>query len=274
VERILGLIAGNGKFPLLVAENARNEGIDKIVAVAFYGDTSEEINQLADEVTWIYAGELGKLIKAFRGSGVKQALMAGQLTPTVMFKKLRFDWRMIKLFTRLKNRKANTIFGAIADELEGEGVHLINSTLFLNSHLPDAGLLTKRKLSKREEEDVAFGTSIAKEIGRLDIGQTVVVKSKAVIAVEGIDGTDATIRRGGELVRKDVVVIKTAKPNQDMRFDVPVVGLRTIETMIQAKAKVLAVEAKKTLFLEKDEIIGAANRAKISIVAFDEVNSG
>ncbi len=269
MERKLGLIAGNGKFPLLVAQNARNEGIEKIIAVAFYDDTEKEIEKLVDEVVWIRVGELGKLIKTFTRAGVTQALMAGQLTPTVMFKNLRFDWRMIRLITRLKNRKADTVFGAIADELQKEGIHLIDSTLFLTSHLPEPGLLTKRKLSKQEEEDVEFGRGIAKEIARLDIGQTVVVKNKAVIAVEGIDGTDATIRRGGELGKKEVVVVKVAKPNQDMRFDVPVIGLRTIETMAGANASVLAIEAKKTLLLEKEEIIYQANKAKISIVVFE-----
>jgi len=268
VERKLGLIAGNGKFPMLVAENAKYDGIDKIVTVAFVGDTSKELESLVDEMTWIKVGELGKLIKVFRQAGVKQVLMAGQLTPTVMFRNLRFDWRMIKLMARLKNRKADTIFGAIADELEKEGIHLLDSTLFLNSHLPGAGLLTKRKVSKKEQEDIDFGRHIAKEISRLDIGQTVVVKNKAVLAVEGLDGTDATIRRGGELGSGFVTVVKVAKPNQDMRFDVPVVGLKTIETLIETKARVLAVEAKKTLFLEKEEIIAAANKAKISIVAF------
>lgn len=269
MERKLGLIAGNGKFPLLVAENARNEGIEKIIVVAFHGDTEKEIENLADEVVWIRVGELGKLIKTFTKAGVTQALMAGQLTPTVMFKNLRFDWRMIKLMARLKNRKADTIFGAIADELEKEGIHLLDSTLFLNSHLPETGLLTQRKLSKQEEEDVEFGRGIAKEIGRLDIGQTVVVKNKAVIAVEGIDGTDATIRRGGQLGKKDVVVVKVSKPNQDMRFDVPVVGLKTIEAMKEVKARVLAIEAKKTLLLEKEELVFEANKSKISIVVFE-----
>lgn len=269
MERTLGLIAGNGKFPLLVAENAKYDGIDKIVAVAFYGDTCKELESIVDEMTWLKVGELGKLIKVFRQAGVHQALMAGQLTPTVMFRNLRFDWRMIKLMTRLKNRKADTIFGAIANELEKEGIHLLDSTLFLNSHLPASGLLTRRKLSKKEEENVEFGRGIAKEIARLDIGQTVVVKNKAVLAVEGLDGTDATIRRGGELGKRDVVVVKVAKPNQDMRFDVPVIGIKTIETMIQSKAKVLAIEAKRTLLLEKEEIIAAANKAKISIVVFD-----
>ncbi len=268
-ERLLGLIAGNGKFPLLVAENARHAGVERIVAVAFHDDTSKEIEDLVDEVVWIRVGELGKLIKTFTRAGVTQALMAGQLTPTVMFKNLRFDWRMVKLMARLKNRKADTIFGAIADELQKEGVSLLDSTIFLSDHLPEPGLLTKRKLTNQEEEDVEFGRGIAKEIGRLDIGQTVVVKNKAVIAVEGIDGTDATIARGGELGKKDVIVVKVFKPNQDMRFDVPVVGMRTIETMIEAKARVLAIEAKKTLLLEKEEIIYEANKAKISIVAFE-----
>lgn len=263
----LGLIAGNGKFPLLVAENAKKDGVKKVVAVAFHGDTSQDLEPLVDEIHWIQVGELGKLIKIFRRAGVEQALMAGQLTPTVMFRTLRFDWRMLSLVTRLKNRKADTIFGEIAGELDKEGIHLLDSTLFLNSHLPSEGLLTRRRLSRKEREDVEFGRGIAKEIARLDIGQTVVVKNKAVLAVEGLDGTDSTIRRGGVLGKRDVVVVKVAKPNQDMRFDVPVVGLRTIESMIQSKARVLAVEAGKTLFLEKEETIAAADQAKITIVA-------
>lgn len=265
----LGLIAGNGKFPLLVAENAKKDGVKKVVAVAFYGDTSKELAALVDEITWIHVGELGKLIKTFRRAGVTEALMAGQITPTVMFRTLRFDWRLLTLVTRLKNRKADTIFGAIANELAKEGIHLVDSTRFLNSHLPPAGILGRRRLSRKEREDVEFGRGIAKEIARLDIGQTVVVKNKAVLAVEGLDGTDETIRRGGALGKRDVIVVKVAKPNQDMRFDVPVIGLRTIEAMIQAKAKVLAVEAKKTLFLEKEETIQAADAAKMSIVAFE-----
>lgn len=265
----LGLIAGNGKFPLLVAENAKKDGVKKIVAVAFHGDTSRELEPLVDEIHWIHVGELGKLIRTFRRAGVTQALMAGQITPTMMFRTLRFDWRLLTLVTRLKNRKADTIFGAIANELAREGIELLDSTLFLNSHLPSTGVLTRRRLTRKEKEDVEFGRGIAKEIARLDIGQTVVVKNKAVLAVEGLDGTDATIRRGGRLGKRDVVVVKVAKPHQDMRFDVPVVGLRTIQAMIQARAKVLAVEAKKTLFLEKEETIAAADAGRITIVAVE-----
>ena len=262
----LGIIAGNGVYPRLLADAARRVGVKRIVVTAFIDETDERLAAKVDEIHWMRVGQLAKLIACFRNAGVHNAIMAGQIAPKNLFD-LRPDWKMLFLLARLKRRNAESIFAAIGDELANAGVTLLPATSFLEDCLAPAGLIAGRKLSHREEEDVAFGFEIAREVSRLDIGQTVVVKNGTVLAVEGFEGTNEAIKRGGALGRKDAIVVKVAKPTQDMRFDVPVIGVATIEVAAEANVRVIAVEAARTLFLEKDAVIDGAQRANISIVA-------
>jgi DUF1009 family protein len=211
-------------------------------------------------------GQLGKLISHFRSAGVANAIMAGQIAPKNLFD-LRPDWKTLLLLARLKRRNAESIFAAIGEELARSGITLLPATSFLEDCLTPAGLVAGRKLTHREEDDVAFGFEIAREVSRLDIGQTVIVKNGTVLAVEGFEGTNETIKRGGALGGKNAIMVKVAKPSQDMRFDVPVIGVATIEVAAEAHLRVIAVEAQRTLLLEKDALIDAAARANLSIVA-------
>jgi DUF1009 family protein len=262
---ILGIIAGNGAYPRELAQAARKGGVKKIVAAAFTDETDRSIEQNADTVEWLRVGQLGRLLKFFRENDVHQAIMAGQIAPKNLFD-LRPDVKALVVLAKLKQRNAESIFTAIADELEKENVDLIPATSFLDDQLATKGLIAGPKLSRVEEEDVDLGWSIAKEIARLDIGQTIIVKNGTVLAVEAFEGTNDAIKRGGALAREDAVMIKVAKPNQDMRFDVPVVGVETIKVATDAKLRVIAVESGKTLLLERDAIIALAEREKISIV--------
>jgi DUF1009 family protein len=211
-------------------------------------------------------GQLAKLIASFRNAGVANAIMAGQIAPKNLFD-LRPDWKTLLLLARLKRRNAESIFAAIGDELAGAGITLLSATTFLDDCLAPTGLIAGRKLSRREEDDVAFGFEIAREVSRLDIGQTVIVKNGTVLAVEGFEGTNEAIKRGGVLGRKDAIMVKVAKPTQDMRFDVPVIGVATIAVAAEAHLRVIAIEAGRTLLLEKDAVIFAAAQANISLVA-------
>lgn len=262
----LGIIAGNGAYPRLLAEAARRAGVKRIVAAAFTNETDERLAGLVDQIEWMRVGQLGKLINCFRNAGVSEAIMAGQIAPKNLFD-LRPDWKMLLLLGRLKRRNAESIFAAIGDELSAAGITLLSAISFLDDSMAAAGLIAGPKLSRREEEDVAFGFGIAREMSRLDIGQTVIVKNGTVLAVEAFEGTNEAIKRGGELARQDAVMAKVAKPTQDMRFDVPVIGLETVRVAAAAKLRVIAVEAGTTLLLEKDALIEAATRANISIVA-------
>lgn len=263
-----GLIAGNGRFPFLVLEGARREGIDLAVA-AIKEETDPSIASLARAVEWISVGHLNKLIKFFKREGVTHVIMAGQVKHVQIFKLNALpDLRMARMLTRLKRRNTDALIGAVAAELESEGITLIDSTTFLQPMLARAGVLTKRAPNKHELEDIEYGITIATELGRLDLGQTIVVKNQAVVALEAMEGTDATIRRASELVRgRPLTVIKVAKPNQDMRFDVPVMGLQTIETLRQCNVTAMSVTADKTLIFDRDETLAAANKERISIVA-------
>jgi len=266
-ERPLGLIAGNGKFPLLFAKVARDKGI-KIVAVAIKGDTSRHITGLVDKLFWIGPGQLQKLFEVFRQEGVKRAIMAGQVNPKNLFdKRLSPDDELRELFENIRDKKADTIFSAVADRLKVQGIDLIDSTTLLDEFLCPAGVLTKRSPTPQEWEDIRFGKEIAKAIAYFDIGQTVVVKQKAVLAVEALEGTDNTILRGGKIGNGNAVVIKVSKPKQDMRFDIPVIGLRTVKKLICAKVSCLAVEAGETLFLDKGSAVCLANKKGICIIA-------
>jgi DUF1009 family protein len=263
---ILGIIAGNGVYPRLVADSARKSGVKKIVAAAFSNETDPAIGQHADVVEWLRVGQLSRLLKFFREQKVHQAIMAGQIAPKNLFD-LRPDWKALLVLAKLKQRNAESIFAAIADELAKIDIELLPATSFLEDCLAQRGLIAGPKLSRREKQDVDLGWKIAKEIARLDIGQTVIVKNGTILAVEAFDGTNDAIKRGGGLARKGAVMIKVAKPNQDMRFDVPVIGIETVRVATEAKIRAVAVEAGKTLLLEREAIVDLAGRAEISIVA-------
>jgi len=275
-----GLIAGNGKFPFLVAESAKRAGAALSIA-AILEETDPEIERFAESVTWVGIGQLGKMIRFFKEQGVEEAMMAGQVKHVQIFSRAVPDARMLKLLLKLPRRNTHSLIGAVADELASEGIKLINSTFFLSDYLPAPGPLTKRKPDQREREDIDYGLEIANEIARLDLGQTIVVRGKACVAIEAMEGTDETIRRAGELIRArraargkrlnlsggQLTVVKVAKPNQDMRFDVPVVGVPTVESMIAAGATCLCISAAKTLMFDRVEMIALANENKIAVVA-------
>ena len=263
---ILGIIAGNGVYPRELAQAARKGGVKKIVAAAFTGETDSSIEELADAVEWLRVGQLGKLLKFFRENGVQRVIMAGQIAPKNLFD-LRPDVKALVVLAKLKQRNAESIFTAIADELKKADVDLLPATTFLENDLATQGLIAGAKLSRIEEDDVDLGWNVAKEIARLDIGQTIIVKNGTVLAVEAFEGTNDAIKRGGALGREGAVMIKVAKPNQDMRFDVPVIGVETIKIAAEAKLRAIAVETRKTLLLERDKVVDLAARSKISIVA-------
>jgi len=266
IPAALGIIAGNGVYPRLLADSARNAGAKKIVAAAFTSETDPALTQHVDLIEWMRVGQLSKLLKFFREQQVHHAIMAGQIAPKNLFD-LRPDWKGLLLLAKLKQRNAEAIFTAIADELAKIDVDLLPATTFLEDSLAPAGLIAGPKLSRREEEDVDLGWKVAKQIARLDIGQTVIVKTGTIVAVEAFEGTNDAIKRGGLLARRGAVMVKVAKPNQDMRFDVPVIGVETIRVAAEAKLRVFAVEAGKTLLLEKDAIVELASHSDISIVA-------
>ena len=262
----LGIIAGSGAYPMLLARSARRAGVQKVVAAAFVGETDPALDREVDQLEWMKVGQLARLLKFLQNAGVQKAIMAGQSAPKNLFD-LRPDWKTILMLARLKRRNAESIFSAIADHLSAIGVELLPATTFLEEVLATPGLIAGRPLSRRQEEDVAFGFQIAKEISRLDVGQTVVVRNGTVLAVEAFEGTNDAIRRGGALARKEAVVVKVSKPNQDFRFDVPVIGAETVRIAADSNVRIIAVEAGRTLLLEKDELLAAASSAGVSIVA-------
>jgi len=264
--QILGIIAGNGVYPRLLADSARKAGVETIIAAAFTDETDPVLTQLVDLIEWMRVGQLNRLLKLFREQKVHHAIMAGQIAPKNLFD-LRPDLKALMLLGKLKQRNAESIFAAIADELANVDVNLLPATTFLEESLARAGLIAGPKLSQQEQDDVDLGWKIGKEIARLDIGQTIVVKNGTVVAVEALEGTNEAIKRGGALAREGAVMVKVAKPKQDMRFDVPVIGLETIRICTEARLRVIAVETGKTLLLERDAIVDLANRSKISIVA-------
>jgi UDP-2,3-diacylglucosamine hydrolase len=266
MPEVLGIIAGNGVYPRLLADSARRAGVKRIVVAAFTDETDERITPLVDKLDWMRVGQLAKMIRYFQDAGVREAIMAGQIAPKNLFD-LRPDWKMLLLLARLKRRNAESIFTAIGDELARAGITLLPATSFLEEGIATTGLIAGPRLSRRETDDVTFGFEIAREISRLDIGQTVIVKNGTVLAVEGFEGTNESIKRGGALGGKNGIMVKVAKPAQDMRFDVPVIGVATIEVAAEAHLRVIAIEAGRTLLLEKEKVIEAANRSQISIVA-------
>lgn len=260
-----GLIAGNGQFPFLVVEGARRAGAD-LAVIAINEETDKRIEEVAESVKWVGIGQLGKMISHFKSNGVTKAIMAGQVKHVQIFSGALPDARMLKMLWNLPKRNTDALIGGVADELAKEGIELIDSTYFLNDNLAAAGVLTKRKPSEIELGNIEYGLHIADEIARLDLGQTIVVRAKACVAIEAMEGTDATIRRAGELAKGKLTVIKVAKPDQDMRFDVPVVGIPTIETMIAAGATCMSVTAGKTLMFDRDEMLALADKNGICVV--------
>jgi DUF1009 family protein len=262
----LGIIAGNGVYPLSLAAAARKAGVEKIAAAAFTGETNPILQENVDVIEWMRVGQLGRLLKFFRGQNIRHAIMAGQIAPKNLFD-LRPDLKALMLLGKLEQRNAESIFAAVADELAKIDIDLLPATTFLEDSLARPGLIAGPKLSPREEYDVELGWNVAKQIAQLDIGQAVIVKSGTIVAVEALEGTNETIKRGGILARNGGVMVKVAKSNQDMRFDVPVIGVETVRVAAEAKLRVIAIEAGKTLLLERDAIVNLANSAKISILA-------
>lgn len=250
----------------MVLEGARKAGFEMAVA-AIREETDPEIEKLAASLNWVGIGQLGRMIRFFKDEGVEKAIMAGQVKHVQIFSRSIPDARMLKVLLRLPKRNTDSLIGAIASELQTEGIELIDSTYFLQDHLPQPGTLTRRQPDDRERENIEYGLQVAHEIARLDLGQTIVVRAKACVAVEAMEGTDETIRRAGRLAKGGLTVVKIAKPGQDMRFDVPVVGVPTIETMLEAGATCLCITAGKTLMFDRDEMIALADKKKIAIVA-------
>jgi UDP-2,3-diacylglucosamine hydrolase len=263
-----GLIAGNGRFPFLVLEGARSQGIDMAV-IAIKEEADPEMSKCARRVHWVSLGELSKTIDLLRQEGVTQAVMAGQVKHSKIFSSIRPDWKLAKLLFALPKKNTDSLIGAVAKVLEDEGIQLVDSTVFLKPLLPEVGLLTVRAPSEEESADINYGLGIARHIASMDIGQTVVVSSQACVAVEAMEGTDETITRAARIAAgKPLVVVKVSKPKQDMRFDVPVVGMPTIATMKAAGATALAIDAQRTLLFDRQALIAAANQAGITIQAF------
>jgi len=268
----IGLIAGNGRFPLIFAQEAKRAGVE-VVALAIKKETSPSLENLVDRIHWVDVGQLGDLIEICKKEGITRAVMAGQVRHTRLFSQVKLDARAMALLAGVKDKKANSLLGAVADELSREGIELINSAIYLSHLLPSPGILTRRKPTQKEWQDIEFGHKMAKEIAGLDIGQTVVVKDQAVLAVEGMEGTDLAIKRGGKLGRRDVVVVKVSKPQQDRRFDLPIVGERTVKVLKEAKAKVFAFSARNTILLNREKVVKRANQNGISLVAIKEEES-
>lgn len=275
----LGLIAGNGTFPMLVLDAARAQG-EKVVVAAIKEETFPEIERHgASAVFWLSLGELSKLIDTFKREGVSRAIMAGQVKHKQIFSSIRPDWRLAKLLLSLGTRNTDSLIGAVAKVLNDEGITLLNSTAYLEPLLAKPGVLTRRAPDERERRDIDYGRTVARAVGQYDIGQTVVIAEAACVAVEAMEGTDLTIERAGAIMRskslgeepstlsRALTVVKIAKPKQDMRFDVPVIGVRTVEVMKQAGATCLALDAQKCLLLDGDAVIHAADEAGITIVA-------
>ncbi len=263
---VIGLIAGGGQFPLMAAQAARKQGL-RVVAVALLGETDTALSEEVDHLVWIKLGQLGRLIKAFKKYDVRNALMAGGIRKRRMFE-IRPDLRALSVVSKLAVFHDDDILRALARELAGEGIEIVSSISYLPQLLAPPGCFTKRRPSKTEKEDIQFGWKVAAKLGELDIGQCVVLRKKTVLAVEAIEGTDETILRGGKLAREKAVVVKTSKPAQDLRFDVPSVGLETIKVMSRVNASVLAIEAEKSLLFDKPDMIEYANRAGITIVSY------
>jgi DUF1009 family protein len=263
-----GLIAGNGDFPFLVLEGARSRGIEMAV-IAIREEASPALERAAKRFHWISLGELGRGIELLHQEGVKHAVMAGQVKHNKIFSSIRPDWRLAKLLVSLSSKNTDSLIGAVARVLEDEGIELVDSTKFLGPLLPVAGVLTRRAPDEAEASDIEYGRSIAAQIAGLDLGQTVVVRDRACVAIEAMEGTDETIERAARITGgQRLVVVKVSKPRQDMRFDVPVIGLQTIDVMRRANATALGIDAGRTLLFDRDGLVRAADEGGIAIQAF------
>ena len=263
-----GLIAGNGRFPFLVLEGARSQGIEMAV-IALKEEASPELEKIAKRLHWVSLGELSKAIELMQSEGVKRAVMAGQVKHNRIFSSIRPDWKLAKLLFSLPRKNTDSLLGAVAKVLEEEGIQLVDSTMFLKPLLPEAGVLTRRAPNEKETANIVYGLGIARHIAAKDIGQTVVVADCACVAVEAMEGTDETIGRAAGFANgRPLVVVKVSKPRQDMRFDVPVVGLPTVESMKMAGATALAIDANRTLLFDREKLIAMADESGISIQAY------
>jgi UDP-2,3-diacylglucosamine hydrolase len=265
----VGMIAGNGVYPATFARAARSAGVKRLIAAAFTDETDPVIESLVDEVEWFRVGQLDKMIKFFTSRSIAKAVMVGQIAPSNLFN-LRPDFRTIALLARLKTKNAESIFGGIGSELAKDGVELIPATSYLEEFIPGSGPVCGPKLKDADLSTAEWGFGIAKEVSRLDIGQTIVVKDGTVLAVEAFEGTNETIRRGGALGKGKAMIVKVSKPNQDLRFDVPCVGPATIETAREAGITAVVIEANRTLILQKDEVVRLCDRHQISLHAHAE----
>ncbi len=269
----IGIVAGGGQFPLLFTQAAQAQGRE-VVVVAHEGETDPSLAETADRLYWVKLGQLGKIIKCFKSEGVTETVFLGTITKTRIFRDILPDLKGLSLWNKIDVRQDDAILRAIAGELEKEGITVLESTLYLRHLLFPKGVLGKKKPSADQLDDIRFGWRMARAVGGLDIGQCVVVRDRTVLAVEAIEGTDATIRRGGALGREKAVVVKVRKPDQDFRFDLPAIGVTTIESMQEAKAKVLAVEAGQALLFDREAVVEAANRAGIVVVGVEESADG
>lgn len=259
VPDTLVLLAGKGVYPRLLAESAKQQGVKRLCVVAFKGETERAVTRLADESHWIRLGQLNALMETLRQTGANYAVMAGQLTPTSLFN-VRMDSAMLALLRGLKLRNAETIFGAVGEQLAQIDMHLLPASSFMTRHMPETGLLTTRPPTDTEVQDIRLGYRVAKTTSGLDIGQTVVVKQGTILAVEAFEGTDETIRRAGKLGGPGSTIVKVAKPGHDMRFDIPVIGLHTLKVIAAAKAATLAVETGRCILLEREKVLARAEQ--------------
>ena len=265
MKSVIGLIAGNGKLPILLGQRIRKEG-HRLVAAAHRGETRKDLKGYVDVLQWVQIGQMEPMIRFFQEERVEEVLLAGTVSKTHFFSRLKPDARALKVLSRLTGRKDDALLRAIAAEIESEGMRVISPGIFLRDHLAPEGCWSERQPSEREKKDIAFGWELAKQLGALDIGQSVVVKDQIVLAVEAIEGTDAAIRRGGKLGRGEVAVIKICKPTQDQRLDLPVIGPATVRVLAKAGGSLLAVEAGKTLVMEKESVVLEADRNRICLV--------
>ena len=265
----LGLIAGNGRFPFLVAAAARRAG-RRVVAVAIKEETAPELASEVDEIHWVHLGQLGKAIASLKGAGAAEAVMAGQVKHRQIFAGIVPDLTLVSVLARLAFKNTDSLIGGVADALQREGITLRPSTELLTDHLATAGPMTRRKPTGAEQKDVDYGRAVARHLAAMDLGQTVVVKERAAVALEAMEGTDEVILRGGRLAGPGTVVVKVAKPKQDMRFDVPVIGPGTLAAMREAGAATLAVEAGRTLLLDRPAFLAEADRDGVAVVGFAE----
>jgi hypothetical protein len=269
----IGLIAGGGQFPLLFAEAARSRG-RRVVAVGHLSESAPELAETVDALCWVKLGQLGRIISFFKQQGVREAVFAGTITKTRIFHDVLPDLKGLTLWNKIDSRQDDSILRAVAGVLEGEGIKILASTCYLDHLFFPKGILSRKKPTAEQWEDIRFGWRMAREVGRLDIGQCVVVRSRVVMAVEAIEGTDKAIRRGGELAGSGAVVVKLKKPDQDFRFDLPATGAQTIETLAGVRGSVLAVEAGQSLLFDREAMVQAANRAGIVVVGLAENEAG